>query len=118
MKALKFVETNWRTKNPKKGRVFQLMVVVFEDEKGNRYDWAPKWDDLNEVFNDAPLTELLNSGNSWLSMIETSLRVISIVANSLNQQGKHLKLPEPGDIHKPYISVELKPPPGVADAKR
>lgn len=57
------------------GRV--RLHIQFMDEKGNLYDWTPKWKDVNDLFVKASTTEVFNKpGSEWVKQFaQTSKEV-------------------------------------------
>jgi len=87
---------------------FALLVAQFEDEDGNNYQWAPKWNELSELFTYAPATEELNDGGQWFELVCASLSTIAMVVNNFSRHGKKLKLPPRGHIDKgPCIKINV-----------
>ena len=71
---------------------FGLQVERFTDASGTEYDWAPKWEDVREIFIVAAATEIYNTEptGKWdelAAFAETAKNTIDMV---LQQAAKRL----------------------------
>ena len=69
MKPIKFVKTEIRKPRydprPESSKTNnsewrQGLFVIFEDYQGNRFDWMPKWSEIEELKKKIPETEQIN----------------------------------------------------------
>ena len=88
-KLIKYKDTDWI----KKSDDFTLLIVRFTDSQGNVYEWAPKWNDLQELFQESVNIEEFNFGRNWFGMAETALKVLANLVNSFNCRGLNLEMP-------------------------
>ncbi len=58
MKIIKFQKSLNVVKG---GSPFNLFTVIFRDAQNNEYSWAPRWDDLQNIFLSAFTTEYYNN---------------------------------------------------------
>ncbi|MFH1336422.1 MAG: hypothetical protein ABII96_07885 [Candidatus Zixiibacteriota bacterium] len=59
MKIIKYLTTENIVKGEESS--FNLFTVLFRDNAGNEYSWAPKWADLQLIFLRGCMTEYYNS---------------------------------------------------------
>jgi hypothetical protein len=98
---LKFEEIDWINKK----ETFSLYVVRFKDDKGNIYEWVPKWQDLAEVFHGGVLTENLNSGKDWTILADSALTTLANILSFLVGQPITFA---PRDDDRPRFRVRLE----------
>lgn len=77
-----------------------LLVVSFEDIHGNTFEWAPKWKEIQDIFEDAMGTEEFNAGKDWAGMAETALGVLVGLINNFHCRSMTFEMPPIGSIRK------------------
>ena len=101
-KLLTYNTTNWI----KKSKTFTLFIVRFQDNKGNIYEWIPRWDEIENIFKRAYATEELNNGENWQPIVTSALQVLIWYTNNIIVQG--ISLEDNRKVTKESNSIKKK----------